>query len=109
KPHGSGPSRRRSLPVAVARFAGRHRPTWPPSLAVPHSDADEAATIEGARGARPPRRLVPDRRGNGYFELGYYPASPRLGVLTAWRRAWDSNPRDRSPDLAIFKTAAIGH
>ena len=25
------------------------------------------------------------------------------------RRAWDSNPRGRSPNLAVFKTAAIGH
>jgi hypothetical protein len=25
------------------------------------------------------------------------------------RRAWDSNPRARSPLLAVFKTAAIGH
>lgn len=25
------------------------------------------------------------------------------------RRAWDSNPRDRSPGLAVFKTAAIVH
>lgn len=27
----------------------------------------------------------------------------------AERRAWDSNPRDRSPGLAVFKTAAIVH
>jgi hypothetical protein len=25
------------------------------------------------------------------------------------RRAWDSNPRGRFPDLVVFKTTAIGH
>ena len=29
--------------------------------------------------------------------------------LTTKRRAWDSNPRERSPVLAVFKTAAIVH
>ena len=37
-----------------------------------------------------------------------------MSAVQAWfyqveRRAWDSNPRARSPLLAVFKTAAIGH
>jgi hypothetical protein len=30
-------------------------------------------------------------------------------VLRRKRRAWDSNPRARSPLLMVFKTIAIGH
>jgi hypothetical protein len=31
------------------------------------------------------------------------------GVSAGQRRAWDSNPRCRVNDTAVFKTAAIGH
>ena len=30
-------------------------------------------------------------------------------VLAGERRVWDLNPRELSPVLAVFKTAAIGH
>ena len=29
--------------------------------------------------------------------------------LEFWRREWDSNPRYRSRDMAVFKTAAFNH
>jgi hypothetical protein len=41
------------------------------------------------------------------------PATASVSAAQAFpnvkRRAWDSNPRARSPLLAVFKTAAIGH
>ncbi len=33
----------------------------------------------------------------------------RSGGGRGGRRAWDSNPRCRSPDTVVFKTTAIGH
>ena len=34
---------------------------------------------------------------------------PVRGIHAGQRRAWDSNPRCRSPDTVVFKTTAIGH
>jgi hypothetical protein len=33
----------------------------------------------------------------------------KVRICAGQRRAWDSNPRYRSPGTAVFKTAAIGH
>ncbi len=99
-----GHSGRRS-PGTSTSMCGSRLPTKPPR---PWSRWSPGA-------ARAHRRLGRDRPRPFCVHTGPHPAlcvhpgERHSDVLPGQRRAWDSNPRARSPLLAVFKTAAIGH
>jgi hypothetical protein len=85
-----------------------------PGRTLTHSQAittEAGASAETAAAAR--RTLRPQNDGLRPFYVRSRATSPNglaiRGEAAGQRRAWDSNPRCRSPDTVVFKTTAIGH
>jgi hypothetical protein len=129
------PGRYRAEGEAEAAFEPRHRPKTSPRRQPRHSPGTAHAitrlrkdlrtrAVNAATGKpireltlNPAKTYQPTGRPPGWppgwpkktpRPLRRFAASSMPCDITA-RRAWDSNPRARSPLLAVFKTAAIGH